>query len=94
MGDFLKFSVTNSRTDVAQIFGHLLGYFEKLCSQLKTYLASFWATFYYNMWSYCPFKPYLKQNFILFCPLAYSDLIIYNGLVQPLAVSVLVTYVQ
>ena len=65
--------MTNSRTDVAQIFGHLLGYFEKLCSQLKTYLASFWATFDYNMWSYCPFKPYLKQNFILFRDMKETD---------------------
>ena len=60
LGDFLKFLVTNYLQKVAKTCGDFLGLSEKHHFQVKTVVATFWATFvyiratfYFNVWLHC-----------------------------------------
>ena len=62
LGDFFKVLGTKISSKEAQTIGNFLGYFEKPHSDVKTALASYWATFgeknwatfYSNIWSHWP----------------------------------------
>ena len=50
IGRFLKFLTTKFQAKEAQMIGNFLGYFEKPHCDLKTALATFWATLRKTLW--------------------------------------------